>query len=232
MGVLESAGTPEFSSTMTSHEDDEKDAATQRNFVIAHECENEPALKRRKKDSCFVETIFGSRAVREPTVVLQSESDLDIHDDGYRWRKYGKKKPNFLGNISSGTPVYPMKFPAPPNCTPYGPLDLSSQHPAYASTIIPDLPDISFPLPLGFSRSVASYCNPDILHSSVQSMYPGPQLKQNDVQLLSLCKSGRTIHSLRQNCIPLTTQILHLQYTTMSLEHFRLECSSAPYDHH
>ncbi|XP_048499552.1 WRKY transcription factor SUSIBA2 isoform X2 [Beta vulgaris subsp. vulgaris] len=291
-GVLESAGTPEFSSTMASHEDDEEDAATKGNFVIAHECENEPDLKRRKKDGCFVETTLGSRAVREPRVVLQLESDVDIHDDGYRWRKYGQKvvkgnpnprsyykctatgctvrkhverssqskkfvittyegkhnhelpvarnsshansgsgslpvaatsthtvltlprnshiskpephvedlplhldtkmecgneflRPNFLGNIGSGTSVYPMKFPALPNSTSYGPFDLSSQHPAYASTIIPALPDISFPLPLGFSRSVASYCNPDILYSSVQSsMYPGPQLKQSDVKFL------------------------------------------------
>jgi len=29
--------------------------------------------------------------VREPRVVVQTTSDIDILDDGYRWRKYGQK---------------------------------------------------------------------------------------------------------------------------------------------
>jgi WRKY transcription factor 33 len=29
--------------------------------------------------------------VREPRVVVQTMSDIDILDDGYRWRKYGQK---------------------------------------------------------------------------------------------------------------------------------------------
>lgn len=33
----------------------------------------------------------GSRAVKEPRVVVQTTSDIDILDDGYRWRKYGQK---------------------------------------------------------------------------------------------------------------------------------------------
>lgn len=33
----------------------------------------------------------GSRTVREPRVVVQTMSDIDILDDGYRWRKYGQK---------------------------------------------------------------------------------------------------------------------------------------------
>lgn len=34
---------------------------------------------------------LGSRTVREPRVVVQTTSDIDILDDGYRWRKYGQK---------------------------------------------------------------------------------------------------------------------------------------------
>lgn len=45
----------------------------------------------RKKDSCLIEMNMASRAVREPRVVLQTESEVDILDDGYRWRKYGQK---------------------------------------------------------------------------------------------------------------------------------------------
>ncbi|XLR27133.1 hypothetical protein S83_055033, partial [Arachis hypogaea] len=33
----------------------------------------------------------GSRTVREARVVVQTTSDIDILDDGYRWRKYGQK---------------------------------------------------------------------------------------------------------------------------------------------
>jgi hypothetical protein len=29
--------------------------------------------------------------VREPRVVVQTTSEIDILDDGYRWRKYGQK---------------------------------------------------------------------------------------------------------------------------------------------
>lgn len=32
-----------------------------------------------------------SRTVKEPRVVVQTTSDIDILDDGYRWRKYGQK---------------------------------------------------------------------------------------------------------------------------------------------
>lgn len=34
---------------------------------------------------------LGSRTVREPRIVVQTTSDIDILDDGYRWRKYGQK---------------------------------------------------------------------------------------------------------------------------------------------
>lgn len=31
------------------------------------------------------------KATREPRVVVQTLSEVDILDDGYRWRKYGQK---------------------------------------------------------------------------------------------------------------------------------------------
>lgn len=45
-----------------------------------------------------------SRTVKEPRVVIQTLSEIDILDDGYRWRKYGQKvvkgNPNpRLGNL-------------------------------------------------------------------------------------------------------------------------------------
>ncbi|XP_040379307.1 probable WRKY transcription factor 2 [Oryza brachyantha] len=47
--------------------------------------------KRRKLESCAIEMNTASRAVREPRVVIQTTSEVDILDDGYRWRKYGQK---------------------------------------------------------------------------------------------------------------------------------------------
>ena len=31
------------------------------------------------------------KPIREPRVVVQTLSEIDILDDGYRWRKYGQK---------------------------------------------------------------------------------------------------------------------------------------------
>lgn len=45
----------------------------------------------RKKDKKVKETVPAPRMVREPRVVVQTTSDVDILDDGYRWRKYGQK---------------------------------------------------------------------------------------------------------------------------------------------
>jgi WRKY transcription factor 33 len=55
--------------------------------------DEEPDAKRWKIEGDQSEGISaaGSRTVREPRVVVQTTSDIDILDDGYRWRKYGQK---------------------------------------------------------------------------------------------------------------------------------------------
>ncbi|CAI9302153.1 unnamed protein product [Lactuca saligna] len=69
-------------------------------------------LKRRKKGNYLLETSLVTRAMREPRVVVQIESEVDILDDGYRWRKYGQKvvkgNPNprsYYKCTSNGCPV-------------------------------------------------------------------------------------------------------------------------------
>ncbi|WVZ86070.1 hypothetical protein U9M48_032911, partial [Paspalum notatum var. saurae] len=47
--------------------------------------------KRRKLESYAIDMGAASRAVREPRVVIQTTNEVDILDDGYRWRKYGQK---------------------------------------------------------------------------------------------------------------------------------------------
>uniref|UniRef100_J3LYT1 WRKY domain-containing protein n=1 Tax=Oryza brachyantha TaxID=4533 RepID=J3LYT1_ORYBR len=57
----------------------------------AHTRSSESSESSRKLESCAIEMNTASRAVREPRVVIQTTSEVDILDDGYRWRKYGQK---------------------------------------------------------------------------------------------------------------------------------------------
>ncbi|KAF8715046.1 hypothetical protein HU200_027593 [Digitaria exilis] len=52
---------------------------------------DELEYKRRKLESYAIDMSNASRAAREPRVVIQTTSEVDILDDGYRWRKYGQK---------------------------------------------------------------------------------------------------------------------------------------------
>ncbi|KAL3749777.1 hypothetical protein ACJRO7_010835 [Eucalyptus globulus] len=90
--AFESAQTPELSSTLASTDGDDEDGATQGSMSHGEDADDEePESKRRKSENSLSESNLGSRAVREPRVVIQIESDIDILDDGYRWRKYGQK---------------------------------------------------------------------------------------------------------------------------------------------
>ncbi|KAI5584605.1 hypothetical protein BDE02_06G093200 [Populus trichocarpa] len=75
--------------------------------------ENEPDAKRWLGQN-ENESILGagSKTVRESRIVVQTTSDIDILDDGYRWRKYGQKvvrgNPNprsYYKCTSAGCPV-------------------------------------------------------------------------------------------------------------------------------
>nr|XP_027063771.1 probable WRKY transcription factor 20 [Coffea arabica] len=52
--------------------------------------EDDPFSKRRKLDGSLDVTPV-VKPIREPRVVVQTVSEVDILDDGYRWRKYGQK---------------------------------------------------------------------------------------------------------------------------------------------
>ncbi|WOH07939.1 hypothetical protein DCAR_0727374 [Daucus carota subsp. sativus] len=113
MGAFESSGTPELSSTFASHDGDDEDGATQGSVSLEEDAEDgESESKRRRKDSCIIETNLSSRTTREPRIVVQIESEIDVLDDGYRWRKYGQKvvkgNPNprsYYKCTSAGCPV-------------------------------------------------------------------------------------------------------------------------------
>ncbi|OWM76674.1 WRKY transcription factor WRKY24-like [Punica granatum] len=54
--------------------------------------EGESDSKRRKGETEYESfSAHGNSMVREPKVIVQTMSEIDILDDGYRWRKYGQK---------------------------------------------------------------------------------------------------------------------------------------------
>ncbi|XP_074338971.1 putative WRKY transcription factor 33 isoform X2 [Apium graveolens] len=87
-GYVEHLTTPENSSTSFGEDDIEQGSQSKSGEDNA----NEPEAKRWKGDyENEASSALGSRTVREPRIVVQTTSDIDILDDGFRWRKYGQK---------------------------------------------------------------------------------------------------------------------------------------------
>ncbi|XP_017253003.1 probable WRKY transcription factor 2 [Daucus carota subsp. sativus] len=87
---LESGDQVDRSTTFSNDEDDER--GTHGSVSIDYDGEeDESESKRRKVEAYATEVSGATRAIREPRVVVQTTSEVDILDDGYRWRKYGQK---------------------------------------------------------------------------------------------------------------------------------------------
>ncbi|XP_074274632.1 putative WRKY transcription factor 4 [Silene latifolia] len=67
-------------------------------------CEDEPDAKRRNTEVRVSEQVVAAshRTVSEPRIIVQTTSEVDLLDDGYRWRKYGQK-------VVKGNP-YPRSY--------------------------------------------------------------------------------------------------------------------------
>ncbi|KAL6983424.1 WRKY Transcription Factor [Sarracenia purpurea var. burkii] len=53
--------------------------------------EDEPEAKRRNTEVRLSEPASSHRTVTEPRIIVQTTSEVDLLDDGFRWRKYGQK---------------------------------------------------------------------------------------------------------------------------------------------
>ncbi|KAJ3672987.1 hypothetical protein LUZ60_006361 [Juncus effusus] len=72
--------------------DDDADVAVVQGTPDADVADDEdPESKRRKMEAAVLDTSALGKPNREPRVVVQTVSEVDILDDGYRWRKYGQK---------------------------------------------------------------------------------------------------------------------------------------------
>ncbi|CAN4102556.1 unnamed protein product [Withania somnifera] len=88
---LESGDAVDVSSTF-SNDEDEDDRGTHGSVSQGYDGEgDESESKRRKLETYSADMTGATRAIREPRVVVQTTSEVDILDDGYRWRKYGQK---------------------------------------------------------------------------------------------------------------------------------------------
>ncbi|KAL2472564.1 putative WRKY transcription factor 4 [Forsythia ovata] len=64
--------------------------------------DDEPESKRRNIEVQTSEQASNHRTVTEPRIIVQTTSEVDLLDDGYRWRKYGQK-------VVKGNP-YPRSY--------------------------------------------------------------------------------------------------------------------------
>ncbi|KAL6547016.1 WRKY Transcription Factor [Orobanche minor] len=80
----------EESSTFSNNKDD--DRAAYGSLSVGNDGEGEESESKRRRIETYASEMTGTtRGMREPRVVVQTTSDVDILDDGYRWRKYGQK---------------------------------------------------------------------------------------------------------------------------------------------
>ncbi|CAJ2638594.1 unnamed protein product [Trifolium pratense] len=77
------------SSTFSNEGED--DQATNGSVSLAYDVEGDESESKRRKLESYAEMNGATRAIREPRVVVQTTSEVDILDDCYRWRKYGQK---------------------------------------------------------------------------------------------------------------------------------------------
>ncbi|KAJ0547929.1 putative transcription factor WRKY family [Helianthus annuus] len=73
-------------------EGEDDDRATHGSVSLGCDGEGDESESKRRKVEAYAADVSGAtRAIREPRVVVQTTSEVDILDDGYRWRKYGQK---------------------------------------------------------------------------------------------------------------------------------------------
>nr|WCL15192.1 WRKY16347 [Atractylodes chinensis] len=90
-GQFESSDAVDGSSTF-SNDEEEDDRATHGSVSLGYDGEGDESESKRRKVEAYAADVSGAtRAIREPRVVVQTTSEVDILDDGYRWRKYGQK---------------------------------------------------------------------------------------------------------------------------------------------
>ncbi|KAK4744450.1 hypothetical protein SAY87_010762 [Trapa incisa] len=87
---IESNGMPELS-LVAGDVDCIEGAASLSSRMMHDEADEDDFAKRRRMDIGGLDITPVVKPIREPRVVVQTVSEVDVLDDGYRWRKYGQK---------------------------------------------------------------------------------------------------------------------------------------------
>ncbi|PIN00550.1 hypothetical protein CDL12_26946 [Handroanthus impetiginosus] len=72
---------------ITSHNDETEDSVV----VLDDGDDDEPIAKRRSMDIGQSVPVSSHQTITESKIVVQTRSEVDLLDDGYKWRKYGQK---------------------------------------------------------------------------------------------------------------------------------------------
>lgn len=86
----EPSSTPELS-TCAANDNIGEGGVSQLNRITDDADDDNPFGKRRRLEIGELDINSMVKPIREPRVVVQTVSEVDILDDGYRWRKYGQK---------------------------------------------------------------------------------------------------------------------------------------------
>ncbi|XP_068338494.1 probable WRKY transcription factor 20 [Pyrus communis] len=78
-------------SPVTGNDDNVEGTGSLSNRLPDEVDDDDPFSKRRRTDVGGIDVTPIVKPIREPRVVVQTLSEVDILDDGYRWRKYGQK---------------------------------------------------------------------------------------------------------------------------------------------
>nr|WFL37659.1 WRKY transcription factor 7 [Crocus sativus] len=89
--LVDANGKPEFSKVSACEDDIEAGGGNSNHIRDEVADDDDLESKRRKMDTAFFDATQIGKINREPRVVVQTVSEVDILDDGYRWRKYGQK---------------------------------------------------------------------------------------------------------------------------------------------
>ncbi|ONK75759.1 uncharacterized protein A4U43_C03F20230 [Asparagus officinalis] len=162
------------------------------------DADSEPEPKKRAVDVRETEPTSSHRTVTEPRIIVQTTSEVDLLDDGFRWRKYGQK-------VVKGNP-YPRSYY---RCTSAGcnvrkQVERASTDPKEVITAYEGKHNHEIPAARNSSHNTAnSIAAADILQPKVHNPIPSHQsfFKRGDLRnnvLLASCSSPaeRTRHAL------------------------------------
>ncbi|KAF5449566.1 hypothetical protein F2P56_029998 [Juglans regia] len=142
--------------------------------------EDEPDPKRRSTELKVSEPASSHRTVTEPRIIVQTTSEVDLLDDGYRWRKYGQK-------VVKGNP-YPRSYYkcTTPGCTVRKHIERASTDPKAVITTYEGKHNHDVPTAKTSSHntanSIASQRKPDNVAVEKHALTNKMGLRNNDQQ--------------------------------------------------